>query len=173
MFKKILFILLGAVVAAIAGFFIIGLVKPKYEGTVSIVVNAPASKTFAVFNDTANMRKWQPTFIKMENISGAANEPGSKWRLFYDEHGRELVMTETVTAFEQDKLFAFTLEDEFANFQIEIRFEENNGQTTITQTDRGEGNSLSAKSMIALMGGSIRKHQLEMYTRLKELVEKS
>jgi len=173
MFKKIIFILLGIIAAAIIGFIVIGFVKPTYEGTVTVTVNAPVSKTFAVFNDTTNMSKWMNTFKSIKNISGEKNEVGSKWELRYDENGRELVINETVTAFEQDKLFAFDMEDEFAKFHVEIRFEEVNGQTIIWQTSTGAGKGMAAKSMIAIMSGGIQKQQQEMYEKLKTLVENS
>src|SRR3990172_2447569 len=170
MFKKILFILLGIIVALLAVFLVIGLVSPTYNDTVSVTVNAPASKTFAVFNNPENMGKWMGSFKSIRNISGAENEPGSKWELIFDENGSDLVMIETVTAFEQDKLFAFEIDDSFAKFNISIRFEENNGQTTITETTQGEGKSLPAKSMIAIVKGRIKKQKQEMYDKLKTLV---
>ncbi len=173
MFKKIIFIVLGIIVAVIVGFIVMGVVKPTYEGTVTVTVNAPVSKTFAVFNDTANLRKWMNNFKSIKNISGEENEVGSKWELRYDENGRDLVITETVTAFEQDKLFGFDMEDEFAKFHIDIRFEESNGKTVIWQTSTGAGKGMAAKSMIAIMSGGIEKQQQEMYDKLKTLVENS
>ncbi|MCG3166178.1 MAG: hypothetical protein POELPBGB_01954 [Bacteroidia bacterium] len=175
MLKKIIFILLGIIGALILGFIAIGFIKPTYNGGVTVTVNAPVSTTFAVFNDTANMRKWMDNFKRIENISGAENEVGSKWKLVYDENGRDLVMTETITAFEQDKLFAFNMEDEYFKMDIEIRFEEKDGKTIITQTDKGEGKNLPARSMVAIMGslGLMQKQQQGMYNKLKDLVEKT
>lgn len=173
MFKKIIFILLGVIAALIIGFVAIGYVKPEYRGSVSVTVNAPVSKTFAVFNDTANMHKWMNNFKSINNISGAKNEVGSKWAITYNENGRDLVITETITAYEPEKLFAFDMEDEFAKFQIEIHFEEVNGQTVIKQTSKGAGKNIPARSMIALVSGSIEKQQQEMYNKLKTLVESS
>jgi uncharacterized membrane protein len=173
MFKKILFISLGVIVALIAGFIIIGFVKPTCHTANSVTVNAPASHAFAVFNDTANMRFWMDNFKRVENISGENDRVGSKWKLVFDEHGSDLVMVETITAYEEGKLFAFELDDEFANFQIVVRFDEVNGQTIISQTSDGEGKNMAARSMIALMRGMMEKQQIEMYNRLKELIEKT
>ena len=99
MFKKIIFILLGIILALIIGFIAIGFIKPTYEGGVSVTVNAPVSTTFEYFNNPDNMAKWMDNFKSIENISGEKNQVGSKWKLVYDENGKDLVMTETVTAF--------------------------------------------------------------------------
>lgn len=173
MLKKIIFILLGIIGTFIISFIAIGLIKPTYEGGITVTVNAPVSTTFAVFNDTANMRKWMDNFKRIENISGNQNQVGSKWKLVYDENGRDLVMTETVTAFEQDKLFAFDMEDEYYKMHIEIRFEEKDGKTIITQVDKGEGKNIPARSFVAIMGslGLMQKQQQGMYNKLKTLIE--
>jgi uncharacterized membrane protein len=174
MFKKIIFVLLGIIGALIIGFIAIGFIKPTYEGGVTVTVNAPVSTTFEYFNNTDNMPKWMDNFKSIENISGEKNQVGSKWKLVYDENGKDLVMTETVTAFEQDKLFAFIMEDEYFKMEIEIRFEENDGKTIITQIDKGEGKNLPARSMVAIMGslGLMQKQQQGMYNKLKDQVEK-
>jgi uncharacterized membrane protein len=175
MLKKIIFILLGIIGTLIIGFVAIGFIKPIYEGGVNVTVNAPVSTTFAYFNNTDNMAKWMDNFKGIENISGEKNQIGSKWKLVYDENGKDLVMTETVTAFEQDKLFAFDMEDEYFKMHIEIRFEEKDGKTIITQIDKGEGKNLPARSMVAIMGtlGLMQKQQQGMYNKLKDLVEKT
>lgn len=171
MFKKIIFIVLGVIGALIIGFIVIGFVKPDCHTACSVTVNAPASTAFAVFNDTANMHIWMDNYKRMEHISGEKNQVGSKSKLVIDENGRELAMTETITAFEQDKLFAFDMEDEFADFHVEVRFEEVNGQTIISQTSDGKGKGMAARSLIAIMSGQIEKQQLGMYNKLKTLIE--
>ena len=175
MLKKTLLILLGIIAALILGFIAIGFIKPTYEGGVNVTVNAPVSTTFAYFNNTDNMAKWMDNFKGIENISGEKNQVGSKWKLVYDENGSDFVMTETLTAFEQDKLFAFDMEDEYFKMHIEIRFEEKDGKTIITQIDKGEGKNLPARSMVAIMGtlGLMQKQQQGMYNKLKDLVEKT
>ena len=171
MLKKIVLIILAVVLVLAIGFAVIGFVKPSFSGKLSVSVNAPVSKTFAVFNNTDNMSKWMNGFKSISNVSGEKNQVGSKWKMNFTENGREMVINETVTAFEPDKHFAFDMDDEFATFHIDIRFEENNGQTIITQTSHGAGKGFIARSMIALMSGSIQKQQTEMYNKLKALVE--
>lgn len=171
MLKKTLLIILAIVVVLAVGFIAAGFIKPEYKGTVSVTVNAPVAKTFAVFNNPDNMSKWMDNFIRIENVSGEKNQVGSKWKMHFTENGRELVINETVTDFEQDKHFGFDMEDVFARFHIDIRFEENNGQTIITQTSTGAGNGVMARSMIALMSSQIQKQQQGMYTKLKALAE--
>lgn len=173
MFKKIIFILLGIIVAIIVGFLAMGFLNPTHENSVSVTVNAPVSKSYSVFRNPDNMGKWMDNFKSFKNVSGGDNEVGSKWEIVFDENGRDLVMVETVTAIEHDKLFAFDVEDSFAKFHIEIKFEEVNGQTVITQNTTGAGESIAAKSMMAIMKGQINKQNEKMYNRLKTLIENS
>ncbi len=173
MLKKILIGIAAVIAVLIIGFILAGVIKPVYNGNLSVTVNAPASKTFEVFNNPDNMGKWMNHFKSIKNISGGKNEVGSKWQITFDENGRDLVMNETVTAFEQDKHFAFDMEDEFASFHIDITFDEINGQTVISQTSTGAGKGIMSRSMIALMSSAIAKQQVEMYNRLKALVENS
>ena len=171
MIKKILLALLAIIVVAVVGVLAMGFLKPTYKGTVSVTVNAPAAKTFAVFNNTDNMGKWMNGFKGIENVSGEKNQVGSKWKLHFTENGREMVIDETVTEFEQDKHFGFDMEDAFAKFHVDVRFEEQNGQTVISQTSEGAGKGIIARSMIAIMSGSVQSQQNEMYGKLKTLVE--
>lgn len=167
-FLKYFFIVLIILVVV---FFLLGVFKPEQEYTFSINVNSPVDKTFAVFNDTTRMREWMPNFQKIENISGSANQTGSKWRIVFHDHGKEIEMTETVTAFENNKLFAFDIENDFIVSHNDIHFDESANQTQITVHAKYKGGNMFSRSLFVLMNSSVKKMQAENFLMLKKIVE--
>src|SRR5436853_7852331 len=101
------------VIVVLLSFFTLGLLHPTQEYNFSVNVNAPAEKTFAVFNDTSRIREWMPNFRAIENISGNAGQVGSKWKMIFFDHDKEIVMTETVTAFSLNQRFSSNLSNDF------------------------------------------------------------
>lgn len=64
--------------------------------TKEVIINQPLKKVVELFKSPDNLKKWQPGFKGMENISGAPGEVGSKSKLIYGMGNREVVMIETV-----------------------------------------------------------------------------
>ena len=67
----------------------------KYSNEVEI--NLPVQKVIELFDNPANMSKWQPGFISFEPISGTPGQPGAKSKLKYIMGKREVEMIETIT----------------------------------------------------------------------------
>ena len=170
--KALKYIGIGILIA-ISSFFIMGLLHPDGEYTITIVVNAPVEKTFSVFNDTTRMREWMQGMVSMENISGGANEVGSKWKTTFRDHERDIVMTETVTGFKANELFAFNLSNDVMNSDNEIRFAAVGNTTEIKAHTKYRGGNLFWRSMFVFFEGSMKQQQQEMYELLKAVVEKN
>ncbi len=176
--KKVAIILGLFVGTTLLVFLGIGMFAPDYVETVSVEIDAPLAKTWAIFNDPANMEKWMSTdqmkFESIELISGKENEVGSKYKLVMTDRGNRVEMIETVMAYEFQKRFAFNLKDDFADFNLDISFKEDNGKTIVTEVNSG-GIELPffSKVMVYMFRGMIKAQKEEMYGQLKELVEKS
>ena len=67
--------------------------KTRHE----ILIDAPRDAVWAAFDDTGSRRRWQPTLRSVTQKSGKPGEVGSVSERVYDEEGRTIVMTETVT----------------------------------------------------------------------------
>ena len=170
--KALKYIGIGILIA-ISSFFIMGLLHPDGEYTTTIVINAPIEKTFSVFNDTTRMREWMPEMVLMQNISGAENEVGSKWKTIFRDHERDIEMTETVTGFKTNELFAFNLQNEVMNSDNEIRFAAVGNTTEIKAHTKYRGGNIFWRSMFVFFEGSMKQQQQEMYAMLKEVIEKN
>lgn len=64
--------------------------------TCEIIIDRPRDRVVAVFDDPDAISKWQPTFVRMEPVSGEPGTPGAQTRLIHHENGREMVMLETI-----------------------------------------------------------------------------
>ena len=154
------------------------LLTPPFSMTTVVEIDAPVDKTFEIFNDPTHMKTWMKTdqmqFKNIELTSGTHQETGATYRVVMLENNRELEMTETLTAFEPNQRVAFTLKDEFADFNLDISFEEKEGKTIVTEVNT-QGKELPSwsKVMVFTFSGLIEEEKQLMYNNLKELVEKN
>lgn len=65
--------------------------------TNEIEINLPIEKVIALFDDPANLMKWQPGLIGFEHMSGIPGEPGAKSKLTFKMDKRNVEMIETIT----------------------------------------------------------------------------
>jgi len=75
------------------------------EYTQEIVVNVPRARFIELFDDPANLPKWQEGLISFEPIHGAPGHPGAQSRLTFRRGRGTLEMVETVTR--RDLPYAF------------------------------------------------------------------
>lgn len=109
---KILKYILGIIAALVVIFFMIGVFVSTFTYENKVEVNAPVEKAWAVFTDESRMGEWLTGLKSIETISGNPGEVGSIYRLVFVQNGEEMVMTEEVTAFQQNELFAFNLDND-------------------------------------------------------------
>ena len=172
MIKRILFIILGIVALLFIGVVIIGLMNPTYNETITVEVDAPAEKTFAIFNKPGTMSEWLEGFISMELIEGEENEIGAKYKLTFEERGKQFSMIETITDFDVNERVGFDLTDDHGgNFHMDITFSEADGKTTIAETMTGSSSGIFGNAMMALMKSSINKQKTGWYEKLAEYIE--
>lgn len=62
-----------------------------------IFIDAPLDVVWAAFDNRDNMARWQPNLREYAHRSGTPGKPGAVTELVYDEKGREIRMTETIT----------------------------------------------------------------------------
>ena len=62
-----------------------------------ITIDADRATVWREFDNPDNLCKWQPTLKSFAHQSGTPGEPGSVSILVYDENGRDVAMTETMT----------------------------------------------------------------------------
>jgi len=95
-----------------------------------ILIDADRATVWRIFEDPENMPKWQPTLRSLTHKSGTPGQPYAVSELVYDEDGREVVMTETITARREPSFLGGIYDSKWASIVIVNHFEETDtGQT--------------------------------------------
>jgi len=110
--KKILKCLGVIILLLVSAFFSLGIFIPSLNYDNKILVNKPVEQSFRVFTNVFSFSEWIPGFKNIKWLSGKQNEIGSKWEMTVVQEGEKYTMTETLTYFKENELFAFKLEND-------------------------------------------------------------
>jgi uncharacterized protein YndB with AHSA1/START domain len=100
--------------------------KMKHER----IIRAGRNLVWAKFDDPGNLSRWQPTLESFTQVAGKPGQPGAVAQLVYNEKGKRVVMTETVTERRQPHFLAGTYESAWASSLVVNHFEEIDENTT-------------------------------------------
>lgn len=89
-----------------------------------VLIDADRPTVWRFFDDPDNMSKWQPTLKSFTHRSGIPGQPDSISDLVYNENGREVLMTETITARREPEFLGGTYESKWGNVIVFNHFEE-------------------------------------------------
>lgn len=137
-----------------------------------VVINAPREKVVALFEDPANIAKWQPGFVSMELILGEKGAVGSQYRMLYTMGKRNVEMIETITKNELPSVFSATYKAKNVFNSIENHFEDCGDGTTRYWTENEFKMSGFMKIFGWIMPGAFKKQSQKYLDLFKEFVEK-
>lgn len=136
-----------------------------------IVIDAPRERVWRLFDDPGNLSKWQPTLRSFEPRSGKPGEVGAVSELVYEENGRRVVMTETITERREPDFLAGVYESDWGATLIVNHFEVQGEQRTkwsVWCNFRFRG---FMRLLSPFMAGSIRRRTDADLERFKALAE--
>jgi len=136
-----------------------------------IIIDADLDTVWKYFDDPDNLTKWQPTLKSFTHKSGTPGQPDAVSELVYDENGREVVMTETITARREPYFLGGTYESKWANVAIVNHFEEIADNKTLWSMNTKYGFKGFMKIMALFMHKSICARSDTDMNRFKLLVE--
>ena len=136
-----------------------------------ILIDADLATVWRMFDDPDNMTKWQPTLKSFTHRSGTPGQPDAVSELVYDEDGREVVMTETITARREPYFLGGTYESKWANVVIVNHFEETEDGATRWTMNSKYGFKGFMKIMALFVRNSICDRSDTDMNRFKLLVE--
>ncbi len=168
---KFIKIFLSIVLILVVIFVLIGVFIPSFSYKNKVSVKASLNKTFAMFNDETRMGEWLTGFRSIETISGNRNEVGSKYRLVVFGHDEEIVMTEEMTAFKENELFAFNLDNDVMLADVEIKFSGDSTRSEIRANTVVHGKNMFWKSLLPLFKSNMTKQSQTDYEKLKTIIE--
>ena len=136
-----------------------------------ILLGKSRAEVWKAFDNPANLKKWQPTLVSFEPVSGTPGRAGAVSRLTYREGKRRVVLTETITLRREPDEFAGTYDSGMAVNAIHNSFVALDGARTnwIVTTDfRFAGLWIL---LLPVMRGAIRKRVRSDLGRFKEMLE--
>lgn len=173
-FAKYLKRLLTLILLLSIAFLLIGVFVPRFSYISEVDVDAPVDQAFAIFSNPSWMSEWMEGFKSIENLSGAPNEVGSRWKLVVEQEGERMELIEEVTAYKANELFAFTLDAEPLTSEVEIRFIPLDSTTTkITAVTSVRGKNILWRSLLPMFKSRMREQSQESYDKLKTVIERN
>ncbi|NIR50112.1 SRPBCC family protein [candidate division KSB1 bacterium] len=99
-----------------------------------IPINERREKVWKAMDNVENMKEWQPSLKSFEHQSGEPGQVGAVSKLTYNENGREIVLTETITGRKEPEEFSGTYDNPVARNRV---------KNTFVELDRGKFNALA------------------------------
>ena len=136
-----------------------------------IVLNRSRDEVWRAFDNPENLKRWEPTLLSFEPVSGNPGQVGAVSRLTYLEGKRSIVLTETITLRHEPDEFAGSYDSVMAVNTISNSFTtEGSGATRWTVSAEFCCRGLW-RLLAPLMRGSIRKRLNADLTRFKTELE--
>jgi uncharacterized protein YndB with AHSA1/START domain len=82
--------------------------------THQLVIERSREHVWKAFDDPDNMKRWQPTLMAFDHQRGVRGQPGAVSLLTYQENGKSIVMTETITVRREPEEFSGTYDNAMA-----------------------------------------------------------
>ena len=145
---------------------------PKYS--VRDDIDRPVEDAWEVLMDESRMGEWLEGYKSMELIEGEPLTVGSKHKLVFEENGKEMTFTETVTAIEPLKEFSFDFDHDMMSSSIQMTLESTGpASTRITNRTKFSANGFFINLLMFFMTPRMKSRQSRSYARLKALIEAS
>lgn len=161
------------IAALILIFMSLGLITPSVSYECEIVVEKSPKEAWAVVQDPKKLGEWLPGFQKMEHISGLPGAVGAVSDVYFDENGQSMSIRETITAVEPYKTMSMLYESDFMDMDYQMTFTASAGNTIIKTSTTNRGNGLFSKSILSLMGGTLKNQEKENLSNLKKAIEEN
>lgn len=150
----------------------IGFLKPSFEYTTRIAINAPRQQCWDVMQDTTVMKDWIPGFRTITLKGGQHNMPGAVYGLVVIQD-EVYVMTETIRDIREPEVIAFNLDNDVMNLEYEYTFREEGNKTIIDGHYKATGNNIIWRSLLFLSKSYLQKAGQDQLGLLKQLIEQS
>ncbi|GGD24311.1 SRPBCC family protein [Flavobacterium orientale] len=157
----------------IIGFLVLGLIKPKATYECEIVVDKPVTETWDVLQDPEKLSEWLPGFQRIEHNSGTPGTIGAVSTVYFDNNGETMAIKETITDIQPNEMMSMKYESDFMDMDYEVRTTSVDGKTKIHSITTAAGNGIFSKSILALMGSSLKKQEETNLSNLKKAIEQN
>jgi carbon monoxide dehydrogenase subunit G len=168
---KYLKYILGIIVILVILFLLIGFIKPDVSYDCEIMVDKPLEESWNVTQDEEKMSEWLEGFQKVEQVSGSPGTIGAVTNVYFITDGQEMTIKETIVNIKPNESIEMLFESDFMNMDYELKMASINGKTKISSSTNAKGNGMFSKSIMALMGSSLKTQEETNLTNLKKTIE--
>jgi Polyketide cyclase / dehydrase and lipid transport len=98
-------------------------------------IHKSRAEVWKLFDDPANMNKWQPSLIKIERLSGTAGQTGAVSRLTFKSGEREYALIEKVLFRAEPERLDGVYENEYAENIVKNTFLEQSSDATLWEVE--------------------------------------
>lgn len=173
--KKIIMKILKYILAFFAllfiAFFALGFFISEHDYSNSVRVEKNIAETWQASQDESKMAGWLPGFQKIEHVSGTPGTVGAVSKVYFEQEGQPMIITETIQSIEPMESVSMHFSSDFMEMDYQMVFEAVEEGTTITSETHVEGNGMFAKSVLALMGSSLKTQEQTNLENLKKSIE--
>ncbi len=153
-------------------FFSLGIFHNSTSYQNEVVVNASVEDSYEVFITDSLTSKWLLGYVGSEVITGSPLMPGSRFIVYFEQEDNTYQFIEELVDIKRNEKFIFNMETELFLGRVEVYFEGNERETTITTYTTMEGTNLFYKSLMYIMNGGMQAQSQVNYELLKKLIEK-
>ena len=89
-----------------------------------VIIEADRATVWRLFGDPNHITRWQPSLESVRLVSGIRGQADAVSELIYDENGRKVVLTETITATREPDFVGGTYASGTASAVVLHRFED-------------------------------------------------
>lgn len=140
--------------------------------TLTIDINLPRKRVIELFDNTDNLKEWQPGLQKTEHLSGEPGQAGAKMKMYYKMGKREIEMIETITVRDLPEKFHGTYDANGVHNIQKNYFIELDDQTTQWKSIcEFQFNNFTMKVMGWLMPGAFKKQSYKYMEQFKRFAE--
>ena len=168
---KFLKYFLGIVALLVVIFILIGTFKSEIAYDCNIMVDKTLSESWAVSQDDTKMKDWLEGFQRVEHISGTPGAVGSVSNVYFINEGQEMSIRETITEIVPNESVAMTFTSEFMDMDYKLSMSAVGEQTKISSSTTCQGNGIFSKSLVALMGSTMKAQENTNLNNLKKTIE--
>ncbi len=170
---KYLKYILGILAVLVIGFFLLGLIKSELYYECEVMVDKPIAESWAVSQDDEKMADWLDGFQKIEQVSGTPGTVGAVSDVYFINEGQEMTIRETITDIVPNESISMLFTSDFMDMDYRLSMESIDGKTKINSRTTCKGNGMVSKSLIAMIGSSIKTQEETNLSNLKKIIEEN
>ncbi len=139
--------------------------------TASTVVEAPAEKVYALLSEPAGIMRWAAGVEAIDFVSGAPNQPGSRFKQRIKEGGRVAEYDGEVVAADPPRHTAVRVGNQQFSMRIDHRLRPEGAGTRVDQTVDMTPHGAVARLFGFLFGWFSRSISRKQLAKLKQIAE--